>query len=188
MNSVRSDLIGSAETNNKYSNLTKKEWEALDKLNRFQKEGIIVIQPADKNGGICILDRKDYIDEAKRQLEDTLKNENGNEENYYRKSNEKAVLEQFKVIKKLIQEGIESEYFSKEFGDKLLPKEPKASNLYLLPKVHKQFQTIPKGRPIIAACGSNTERISWLLDAIAKNSVKNLDSYIEDTPDLFRFF
>ena len=57
-----------------------------------------------------------------------------------------------------------------------------------LPKIHKKFITIPKGRPIIAGCGSNTERISWLLDNIAKDSVKNLDSYIEDTPDLLRLF
>ena len=62
------------------------------------------------------------------------------------------------------------------------------SNLCLLPKIHKKFERIPKGRPIIAGCGSNTERISWLLDKIAKDSVKNLNSYIEDTPDLLRRF
>ena len=107
------------------------------------------------------MDRNDYVEEAKRQLSDTLKDEQGEELGYYSKSNEKAVTDQFKQIKKLIQEGINAEYFSEEFGKKLLPKEPKASNLYLLPKVHKQFERIPKGRPIIAACGSNTERISW---------------------------
>ena len=171
-----------------HSNLTKEEWEALDKLNKLQKDGNIVIQLADKNGGICILDRIDYVEEAKRQLTDTLKDEEGKELSYYAKSNEKAVSDQYKQIKKVIQEGINMEYFSEEFGKKLLPKEPKASNLYLLPKVHKQFQRIPKGRPIIAACGANTERISWLLDIVAKESVKQLDSYIEDTPDLLRFF
>ena len=154
----------------------------------FQKEGKVVIQPADKNAGICILNREDYIKEANRQLTDTLKDVDGEELNYYKKSNEKAVIDQYKEIKKLIQEGVDAEYFSKDFGSKLLPKEPKSSNLYLLPKVHKQFETIPKGRPIIAACGSNTERISWLLDSIAKTSVKNLESYIEDTPDLLRYF
>ena len=55
-------------------------------------------------------------------------------------------------------------------------------------KIHKKFMRIPKGRPIIAACGSNTERISWLLDNVAKDSVKKLDSFIEDTPDLLRKF
>ena len=49
MNSVGSEIVGSANPNNKYSNLTKEEWEALEKLNRFQKDGIIVIQPEDKN-------------------------------------------------------------------------------------------------------------------------------------------
>ena len=57
-----------------------------------------------------------------------------------------------------------------------------------LGQANKHAQLSCKGRPIIAACGSNTERISWLLDTIAKNSVKNLESYIEDTPDLLRFF
>ena len=60
--------------------------------------------------------------------------------------------------------------------------------MYLLPKVHKKCQTITKGLPIITACNSNTEHIFWLLDSIAKKSVKNLDSFIEDTPDLLRFF
>ena len=50
-----------------------------------------MIQPADKNGGICILDRQDYIEEGNRQLNDKLVNENGEEQNYYKKNNEKAV-------------------------------------------------------------------------------------------------
>ena len=69
-----------------------------------------------------------------------------------------------------------------------MPEKPKSSNFYLLPKVHKKFMRIPKGRPIIAACGSNTERISWLLDNLAKDAVKKMDSFIEDTPDLVRTF
>ena len=53
---------------------------------------------------------------------------------------------------------------------------------------NKKFERIPKGRPIIAACGSNTERISWLLDNLGKDAVKDLDSFIEDTSDLLRKF
>ena len=47
---------------------------------------------------------------------------------------------------------------------------------------------IPKGRPILAGCGSNTERISWLLDNFAKDAVKKLERFIEDTPYLLRKF
>ena len=121
---------------------SEEEWKALEELKNLQKEGKIVIQPADKNGGICILDRNDYTEEANRQLFDVLKNENGEESRYYEKSNEKAVNNQFKVIKKTIEEGVELGYFSKEFGKQLLPEKPKPSNLYLLPKVHKKFNRI----------------------------------------------
>ena len=187
ISSVRSDLIGS-EKKDIYSNLTKDEWEALESLKQLQKDGKIVIQSADKNGGICIIDREDYIEEANRQLNDKLIDEKGEELNYYQKTNEKTVKDQYKKIENIIDEGVELGYFSKEFGKKLLPEKPKSSNLYLLPKVHKKFERIPKGRPIIAACGSNTERISWLLDNLGKDAVKNLDSFIEDTPDLLRKF
>ena len=47
---------------------------------------------------------------------------------------------------------------------------------------------IPKGRPILAGCTSNTERISWLLHNFAKDAVKKLERFIEDTPDLLRKF
>ena len=96
---MRSDLIGS-ERKSKFSNLTKEEWDALEELNKLQKDGKIVIQPADKNGGICILDRSDYIEEANRQLSDVLTSENGEESKYYQKSNEKAVKDQFKNFRK----------------------------------------------------------------------------------------
>ena len=55
-----------------------------------------------------------------------------------------------------------------------------------MPKVHKQYEKLPKGRPIIAGCGSNTESISWYCDKLAKNAVKDLPSYIADTPHLLR--
>ena len=106
------------------------------------------------------MDRSDYIEEANRQPSEVLTSENGEESKYYQKSNEKAVKDQFKIIQKTIEEGVNQGYFSKEFRKQLLPEKPKSSNFYLLRKVHKKFMRIPKGRPIIAACGSNTERIS----------------------------
>ena len=54
--------------------------------------------------------------------------------------------------------------------------------------MHKQYETIPKGRPIIPGGGSNTERISWFCDQALKEKVKEQESHIEDTPDILRFF
>ena len=65
----------------------------------------------------------------------------------------------------------------------------KAGKLYGLPKLHKEPQagkSIPKCRPIISNCGSNTEQISAFIDIHSKHLVKKLDSFVEDTPDLLR--
>ena len=115
ISSVRSDLIGS-ENKSKHSNMTKEEWEALDWLNALQKDGKIVIQPADKNGGICVIDRVDYIEEANRQLTDSLETETDENGKYYEKSSEKKVKDQYNEIKRTIEEGVEKGYFSKELG------------------------------------------------------------------------
>ena len=52
--------------------------------------------------------------------------------------------------------------------------------------MHKEYEGFPKCCPIIASSGCNTERISWFADQQVKEHVKNLDSFIEDTPDLLR--
>ena len=98
-------------------------------------------------------------------------------------------------IKKFLKESTDNDIISKNLANNLLPEEPKAGALYLLSKVHKQNDkietpsgnNIPKGRPIISGCGSNTERISWFVDQHTKDFVKKHESYIQDTPDLLRY-
>ena len=80
--SVRSELIG-AQHNKIYPNLTKPEKEALEELKHLQEIGDIVLQPADKNAGICVMNRTDYIKEAERQLTDTYVDADGVTKNYY---------------------------------------------------------------------------------------------------------
>jgi hypothetical protein len=97
-----------------------------------------------------------------RQLNDTLENDLGEKLNYYKKVEEKTVKDHFKLIKDTLNEGVEKKYISKDLARNLLPQEPKAGAFYLQGKVHKQFENIPKGRPIIPGGGTNTEKISWL--------------------------
>ena len=70
----------------------------------MQQAGDIVIQPADKGSGICLLDRKDYEEEAYKQLNDTLEKETGEEMNYYRKVKESRVKKQIETIKKVLDD------------------------------------------------------------------------------------
>ena len=185
--SVKSELLGT-DFIKVHPNLSELEREALEELIAFQKVGKIVIQPADKGSGICIFDREDYETEANRQLQDTLENEQGQKEHYYKKVPEKTIKDQFNLIKETLEEGVKNKYITKDFARNLLPQKPKAGSFYLLGKVHKQFERIPKGRPIISGCGTNTERISWLCDQMGKEFVKKQSSFIEDTPDLLRYF
>ena len=70
----------------------------------------------------------------------------------------------------------------------MLPPKPKPGSFYLQPKVHKPYERIPKGRPIVPGCGSNTELISWFCDQSLKEKVKETESFVQDTPDILRYF
>ena len=78
--------------------------------------------------------RDDFFSEANRQHNNKPSNEQGDEQTYYEKINERPVKNQYKEIETHINEGINKGYLSKDLGQKLLPKKPKPSNLYLLPR------------------------------------------------------
>ena len=92
-----------------------------------------------------------------------------------------------KRVCKLLDEGVNIKYITKDLARNLTPPKPKAGAFYLQGKVHKDFENIPKGRPIIPGIRTNTEHISWLCDKLEKEFAKQ-DSFIEDTPDLLRYF
>ena len=152
-----------------------------------QKSGMIVIQPADKNPGLVIMNREDYITEANRQLNDSVMIK-GTKVNHYSKTNDSILTKQIKQITDVVNEGLNAGYISKKTAKQLIPAIAKAGKLYLTPKMHKTFLTFPKCRPIISGSGSSTERISWFCDIISKHLVPKMKSYIQDTPDLLRYF
>ena len=67
---------------------------------------------------------------------------------------------------------------------KLLPKTYKPANFYILPKVHKTFETFPPGRPISSTRGCINQGISMLLDKILQPLCKFLPEVIFDTGHL----
>ena len=87
----------------------------------------------------------------------------------------------------VLKEGVTNGFISKELAADLLPPKPKGGTLYFLPKTHKEFEgNVPKGRPIVSGSGTNTERISWFCDQSVKSQLKDIKTYIKDTPDLLR--
>ena len=184
--SVTSDFVGT-EFIKVHPNLTKTEQEALINLLQLQKEGKIVMQPADKNLGIVIFNREDYVNEGLRQLNECTTIDGSNVQ-YYKKVDANLLTTQHRLIKKCIEDNVQKGLISNKTAKQLIPTKIQAGNLYLLAKVHKKYIKIPKGRPIVSGKDSITERISWFCDMSAKNYVPRISSYVQDTSDLLRFF
>ena len=149
-------------------NTSKDERKAIVTL---RKNSDIIIKPADKGGAIVILNKTDYIKEGERQLE--------NSEHYQKIDNIKKLRNKFiKEVEHSLRNLKNKEYINEDTFKILFRNNPRTSNLYLLPKIHKKNNP---GRPIINSVGSLTETISALVDEILRKYSKLAKSYIKDT-------
>ena len=149
-------------------NISVKERKAIRSL---KQNPDIIIKPADKGGAIVILNKEDYIKEGERQLQ---------QDQHYKK------LDNFERTRKKFIKEVETslhtlknrELIDDDIFKLLFRPNPRTSNLYLLPKIHKKNNP---GRPIINNVGSLTETISALVDEILRKYSKLAGSYIKDT-------
>jgi len=151
-------------------NLTREEKKAMTDL---MANNDIVIKPADKGSAVVIQNKEDYIKEGLRQLGDR---------NFYIEVPEDLTNTHNEHIEKLIQDLVLKEEITEKCADYLYIEKPRTSQLYLLPKIHKNKTPVP-GRPIVSASSSPTERISQLADFFLQPLVVNTKSYVKDTTD-----
>ena len=153
----------------KYSNnLTKKELESLEELRNRQD---LIFTKADKGGALVIMNVKDYISEANRQLDDIQ---------YYRKLNDNPTAEYSQMVNATIDrykvEGIITEKMAKG----LKSEEPKTSKFYMNPKIHKNGNP---GRPVINSVDCHSMNISKFVDYHLQPEVQKLISFTKDSTD-----
>jgi hypothetical protein len=133
-----------------WSNLSKEERAGLNEL----KNNVdIIIKKADKGSAIVVMNTKDYIFEAERQLKNTLA---------YKKLDFDPSEQVCQEIKTILDLMMEHNAIDQRCYDYLLPSDPRPGRFYMLPKIHKA------GCPGIPICSSNghpTERISKFVDA-----------------------
>jgi hypothetical protein len=153
-----------------FSNMKQREKLALAELKKAQD---IIIKPADKGSAVVIQNLEDYINEGYRQLSDT---------NFYRETKDDLTHLHNDLISKLVDYLENEGEISKKCASYLKNTNPRTSQLYLLPKVHKKKLPMP-GRPIVSANNSPTERISELADFFLKPLVKTTKSFVKDTTD-----
>jgi hypothetical protein len=118
-------------------NLTKPQYKAL---NRLRKRQDIILKPADKGSGVCVLTPQQYTDEAFRQL---------NDKTTYEKSDHNPMTQIQQKTAAAIEKHVYTGAIPRQSANLLTTPNPQPAKFYLLPKVHKGLHN-PPGRPIIA--------------------------------------
>ncbi|CAH2315102.1 Hypothetical predicted protein [Pelobates cultripes] len=129
----------------------------------------ITIKPADKGGGVVILDTKDCVEENLRLLGDT---------STYQMLEKDPTLQFMERMRGLLEYGKERGIINeREFKYVRFPRVPV---FYHLPKIHKKLQK-PPGRPIISGIGSLTANLSEYVEHYLQGLVVCLKSYLKDS-------
>ena len=106
------------------NNLTKSERTSMKELS--ERVGITITK-AEKGGAVVIVDVKDYIKQAERQINNT-KN--------YRKLQEDPTVTNMKFVKNTIERFKKQKLINEKVADGLKRNDPKTPKLYLRPKIH----------------------------------------------------
>ena len=158
---------------NPCQNITPAQRESLKKLSKNKH---ITIKQADKGGAIVLMNTRDYISEANRQLSD---------HKTYKLLTKDITLDHNKEIALQIQSMVKGRDITERMGKTLLNPNPRTAQIYFLPKIHKCLDN-PPGRPIVSATGCPTERISAFVDHFLNPLVKEAKSYVKDTNDFIQ--
>ncbi len=159
-------------------NLSKSEFESLQKI---RKNPDLVFKKADKGSATVIMSRELYIQEGYRQLNNGL---------HYKKLDQLIFLETSDQISQiLLQLKTEGLLTKKQFEYLKPPSNPRPRRFYMLPKIHKPVESwtvpnkMPKGRPIVSDCSSESEKVASFIDDYIKYKAQTHPAFIKDTYD-----
>ena len=165
---ISNEIKTKTERKTTYNNLKKSELQALDEL---QTRDDIVITRADKGGAVVIMDVDDYVAEGNRQLSD---------KNFYKKLNHDPTPIYAERINNTIEQFKDEGLISETVAEGLKVHNPKTSNFYLNPKIHKEGTP---GRPVISSIQCHSSNISKYVDYHLQPEVAKLKSYTKDSTD-----
>lgn len=148
----------------------------VDQLTEFLMSNKVVIRPSDKNAGLVLMNENEYEAEIMRQLTDI---------NTYTPSSQahfEFAIQKFND---------EVKYFSKiQFSTfkvnlkSTIPNSSQPAKFYILPKLHKQYDNFPLGRPICSNVNTINRGIAILLDSILRPLTVHIPNLLIDTPHL----
>ncbi|XP_064402509.1 uncharacterized protein LOC135348235 [Halichondria panicea] len=154
-------------------NLTKQVRHA--KANLKKQRTIITIKPADKNLGIVIMDTDDYLHQCSTLLADKTT---------YRLAQEYPTTD----IQRKLQNTISSfapqiKSLHKDLYNTLVPniKHTQPPKFYGIPKIHKQFTTLPPVRPIVSHSNSILSPSASFIDHILQPIARHYPDYLHNS-------
>lgn len=165
---------------NKQENITRTQRRCITSLSKNKD---IIIKPADKGGMVCVLNKKSYITEAERQLNDTK---------YYSPIETPLKEQTIPKINNVLERLLEENYIDNmQFNYLSAKSTDNDRKFYLLPKIHKPkdkwtLPDMPQGRPIVGDCGTESRRISDYIDSFLKPMANKHPTYIKDTYDFIK--
>ena len=140
----------------------------LEKLKRNQS---IVIKIADKGGAIVVMDRSEYTELTKKDL---------NNSKYYTKL-EHDNIQDFISEKHKLVEDMKGYLDSTEYETLSDNSNMSTPIFYALPKIHKTFMKLPPLKPIVAGYQSATVKLFEYVDSFLKPIARKCSSYVRDT-------
>jgi len=143
-------------------------------LDRLSNNRDIIIKPADKGRATVILNTTDYLQEAKRQLDN---------DTYYKRIEEDCTSVYEQKINHCIDNLVKNEEIQHDVAKLLKPAQSRTPIFYMLPKIHKINNP---GRPVISSVNSHTEKMSAYVDEFLRPIAERLPSYIRDTTDFIQ--
>ena len=175
---LKQELRKIPEKVNIKENLTKEDRNAIKEL---KDKSAIVIKSADKGSAIVIMDRKDYVFEAERQLKINR---------HYREIDEPQFPRNCEIFNRILNEmKLKGLISSKEINFLRTTQDARERIFYLLPKIHKETNKwtvpdkIPPGRPIVSDVNSESYAISKFIDYHLAPYATSHPAYVKNTYD-----
>jgi hypothetical protein len=161
-------------------NLTEEEIAAMHTL---KNEPSIIIKPADKGGATVIMDKKSYLKEAYRQL---------NDQKYYIRLGEPVYHNTKNLVTDILHEMNDEDYITNEQLEFLTgPKDYRPRSIYFLPKIHKErnkwpWPDMPEARPICSDLQSESYRVGSYIDSFLNPLASKHASFIKNSYDFVK--
>lgn len=152
-------------------NLTREERKALKEL---EETPGIVIKGSDKGGNLVLLTEDQYENEVLRLLGD---------KSTYRKFDSNTFPDIVNELNYLLSLALEEKLITRREFNFLRVSKFNTPTFYIIPKLHKSLHN-PPGRPIVSAVNGPLEKTGKSIDALIKELVHDLPSYVQDTRDV----